>query len=108
MTDHWVKDILYWEGPLLSLFRSENEELSLHYWIGVENNCNAWAVIPVTAEQLTDYLHGRITLHQLASERALTCVYLLNGDLEEVGNDLRRYVSDLIPRDSFYDAALSP
>jgi hypothetical protein len=73
-------DLLYFEGPLLSLFRdaSDLNQYYLYKWADGDDDCNRWIVLPVRKIDLITFFEKEITLRRLfeRSER----LYLLDLD----------------------------
>lgn len=119
--DQWIEDILYYEGPLLALFRDNGSgHYSFHYWLGVvEEKYNKWVVFNITEDLLKDYKLGKQSLYQIATNTMFyrvgldggdaLRVYLLDEDLNTVRNELVPITDDLLPPvDSYYDPDLAP
>lgn len=67
-SDHrWIADVLYFEGPLLSLFKGSKEQDYFYYWCDNDAINNRWLAIPVTREQIEAYFAKTVSLHQLIS-----------------------------------------
>jgi len=58
-------DLVYFDGPLLSLFENAQGEPFLFVWADVDAAANRWIAFRVTPEQLSSFLRKRITLRDL-------------------------------------------
>lgn len=61
----WNADLVYFDGPLLSLFRQSDGSDALFAWLDCDNRSNRWCVVPVTRSELWHYLNGKISLRSL-------------------------------------------
>ena len=60
-----VSDLIYFDGPLLSLYVSRKGENYLFYWVDVDDEYNKWMFIRVDVHTLKEYLDKKISLYQL-------------------------------------------
>lgn len=58
----WNADLIEYDGPLLSLFKSEEGEDVLFSWLDSDKRKNRWAVVPLGRETLLHYLQKKTTL----------------------------------------------
>lgn len=58
----WNADLIVFDGPLLSLFRSEYGKDALFSWLDCDANRNRWAIIDVSRDSLRAYLNQEDTL----------------------------------------------
>lgn len=75
-----IKDLIYFEGPLLSHFQSVFKENFLFYWVDTNNDFNRWIVFRTSNEHLTKYQNKETTLYQLITNSD-------NGNLYKVDID---------------------
>ena len=62
----WVKDLIYFDGPLLSQFRhARNGESYLYYWCDCDENVNRWMVLRVSEDDLKRLLSRLIPLGEI-------------------------------------------
>lgn len=109
-----VRDLEYYEGPLLSEFHSETGAIYLYSWCDQLETGHRWMVFRVTLRDLTLYIHGRLSLHKLITEGEEGFVYFV--DLDTHGDILDVYFvpieeipKDYIPsHDSFFMASTMP
>lgn len=59
-----VCDILYYDGPLLSHFTSDNENY-LYYWVDVDIKFNRWLIFKIENETLESYYKNEKSLRDL-------------------------------------------
>jgi hypothetical protein len=66
----WNADLIEFEGPLLSLYKSESGIDLLYAWLDCTSTRNRWCIIPIARKFLRDYLEQQITLRDvyMASE----------------------------------------
>jgi hypothetical protein len=58
-------DLVYFDGPLLSLFENRQGEPYLFLWADVDEDANRWIAFRVGRERLSSYLRKGITLRAL-------------------------------------------
>lgn len=80
-------DILYYDGPLISLFRKENKYY-LFYWIDVDKKYNRWVVISDEDNRrflsdIVDYMRNHLSLYDLLCNPSRS-IYITDID-----NDLK-------------------
>jgi hypothetical protein len=61
----WNADLVYFDGPFLSLFKQSDGRDALFAWLDCDNRSNRWCVIPVTRSELWHYLNGKVSLRSL-------------------------------------------
>jgi len=61
----YVADLIYFDGPLVSLLENESGESYLYCWSDVNSVDNRWLVFRVTKNSLQDYLLGKVSLRDL-------------------------------------------
>lgn len=102
-------DLLYYEGPLLSLYEGDDERQYLLKWVDANDTYNRWLSIPVTNQQLLNFLTKEISLKELILNAKPNLAYLLDIDNQlKVRNLTTLLVSKihkdyLPPVDSYYD-----
>ena len=60
-----MADLIYFDGPLVSLLENESGESYLYCWSDVNSVDNRWLVFRVTKNSLQDYLLGKVSLRDL-------------------------------------------
>jgi len=71
------RDLLAYDGPLVSLFRTPAGEPILYVWVDVDESANRWLVLRVSERNLIRYTEGRRSLRDLVmnpAERSLCVV----------------------------------
>lgn len=64
----WNADLIAFDGPLLSLFKSEDGRDHLFSWLDCDERRNRWCIIPVERESFRKYLTKQISLLQVMQE----------------------------------------
>ena len=62
-----VADLIYFDGPLLSLFTDKFGNSYLFYWVDSDNISNRWLVFRVTERQIAEYMNRQIPLTELVN-----------------------------------------
>jgi hypothetical protein len=111
-----IGDIVYFDGPLLSLFENvKNGHLFLVDWIDRDESHNRWLVYRTDPVDLREFINGKISHLKLFNERPNKLVYVvdipLNGritncDLEELWSVPEEYLpnSDSFFEDDFFQS----
>lgn len=58
-------DLLYYEGPIISLFQKDNEYYLFNWLEREENNYNLWIVAKISEIELAKYLLSKKTLFDI-------------------------------------------
>jgi hypothetical protein len=61
----WNADLIYFDGPLLSLFKQERGEDALFFWLDTDTRRHRWGVVDVDRRQLAAYLGGSLALREI-------------------------------------------
>ncbi len=61
----WNADLIDFDGPLLSLFKSEEGDDVLYSWLDCTASRNRWCMVPVVRADLRGYLDGLFSLREL-------------------------------------------
>lgn len=64
----WNADLIYFDGPFLSLFRQENGGDAFFIWLDSDSRKHRWAVVNVDRRQLGGYLNGELPLYKIIKE----------------------------------------
>lgn len=91
----WNTDLVYWEGPLLSLFKSDLGEDALFSWLDCSSTKNRWCIVPVGRKTLRQYLSQEITLLQVYKEADQLIVFDADRKMRRSGLVITSY--DLMP-----------
>jgi hypothetical protein len=62
-----VADLIFFDGPLLSLYRNNEGENFFHYWCEADNAVNRWLVFKVGDQEVEEYLKGHLTLKTIVT-----------------------------------------
>lgn len=73
-----VRDLIDYEGPLLSEFKSEEGETYLYYWCDSSAELNRWLVVRTPPQALFRYLLGLVTLRTVISDCVDKVVYIVD------------------------------
>lgn len=115
----YICDLIYFDGPLLSLYRSTRQDW-LYLWAENDGpNQERWLVFPVKRTQLVEYLGGNISLRQMLSARSDLSVLHLRRAREvnqgavttsRTGQQvaLSQVMQYLPSEDSFFEEDLTP
>ena len=104
-----VIDLIYFEGPLLSLFNNKSCDYYLYYWCDVDDIYNRWIIFRITQQNIKNYLLKKTTLFDLVVKPVDGFVYVINIDNELRFSNVKMIKPDKLPQsyipksDSFYD-----
>lgn len=108
-----VADLLYFDGPLLSYFKDNNNQHYLHYWCDTDESYNRWLVCKIPQRALSHFLTRQLTLPELIFASEPDSIYLVDMDEQLryahiVKTQLAKLPEDYLPNDdTYYDASLS-
>lgn len=66
----WVRDIQYFEGPLLSEYKTKTNEIYALHWCDCSNESQRWLAVRVTKRSLLELTAGLISIYELLKERS--------------------------------------
>jgi hypothetical protein len=75
-----IRDLIYFDGPLLTHFESVYKENFLFYWVDTDSNFNRWLIFRTSISHLDEYLKKEKSLFELISDEN-------NGNLYKVDID---------------------
>jgi hypothetical protein len=107
-----VRDLEYYQGPLLSEFKSKTGEPYLYLWRESDQKCNRWLVFRTSRRDLARFLTGGLTLLDLIQDNRDGFVYLVDLDsAAEISSVSIAFLEQLpasyLPTDkSYYDEDL--
>jgi len=78
------------DGPLLSLFRGENNKDALFMWVDNDSSRNRWCIIPIVRSDLNDYLSQSITLKDLINRQDFLIYFNYRETIRKEGRVLVR------------------
>lgn len=79
----WNADLIYFDGPMLSLYKQEDGQDVLFAWLDCDERKNRWSVVPIDRDALRGYLLGEIALRSVCL--AAPSVYVF-----DTGRDCKR------------------
>lgn len=98
-----VRDLEEFDGPLLSEYRSKDEETFLYYWCDCSDGVHRWIVIRTPPQFLFRYLAGQTSLRSLITDCFDRFVYFL--DIKENKESEAWYMqADRLPANYLPDA----
>ena len=77
-----IIDLIYFEGPLLSVFKNESDDLYFYYWCDIDTDYNRWIIFRIIQQDLKEYLLGKISLSNLIVKPVDGFVYIVDIDDE--------------------------
>jgi len=92
-----VDDLIEFAGPILSLYRDGEGNPLLRFWANQDEHVNRWLVIPITVEQLNDYLFRKLSLKELLQHPDGGAVMLVDTDEDQVLEQLTLLQASEIP-----------
>lgn len=93
-----VRDLIEYEGPILSHFVDEHGRNYLFYWVDVDSKYNRWLVWKISELQLYNYLFGIISLREALLEPDKDFIYVIDIDSNLNYDNIKLVnVEDLIP-----------
>lgn len=75
-----VKCLIYYDGPLLMLYKNKLGENVLFSWVDVDSDCNRWLVCNTPNNILDDYLNKKISLRDVFHSSKTGYLYLADFD----------------------------
>lgn len=106
---NFVADLIYFEGPLLSLFKNETGDSYLYYWCDVDENYNRWIIFRLSKAKLKSYVFEKLSLDDLILNPSDGFVYITDIDDNLQYRNIYLIQPDKLPEqyipesDSFYD-----
>lgn len=102
-----IADLIYYDGPLLSHYISEQGDNYLFYWIDSDEECNRWMIIRVNLSTIQDYVNQKLPLFDVIKNRADQSVYIadLDSDINVKGlyfADINDLYEDYFPKKSHF------
>jgi hypothetical protein len=76
----WNADLIYFDGPMLSLFKQDDGQDVLFSWLDCDNRKNRWCIVPIPRESLRLYLAQTITLRSIFLAAPNTLVFHTGKD----------------------------
>ena len=104
-----VSDLIYFDGPFLSLFKNRDGDNYLYCWCDVDEARNRWLVFRISNRQLNSYLRKQTTLKDLLLNPSDGFLYSVDIDNDLNMHNVRiiepkELPSDYVPdQDSYYE-----
>ena len=103
----WKRDLLYFDGPLLSEFRSSKGEIYLKYWCDCDEEFNRWMLFKIKEKDRLRLVLGEKSIYEVINNQPDSFVFFID---ENINNAiLKMVISSNIPNsyipeeDSFLD-----
>lgn len=110
-----VADLLYYDGPILTHFTSNDSNEFLYYWVDSGSVANRWMVINITDIELRRFIEGDTPFVKIIQNNLLSGIYLL--DIDDDLSTIESYfilksqfslVEEYLPEPSYYFTAEVP
>lgn len=75
-----VADLIYFDGPLLSLYRDSEGMDFIYYWCDCDESTNRWLIISVQNQTVRDFFAKQISLRNLIKEAKDKFIYCVDID----------------------------
>ncbi|SEA39019.1 DUF6575 domain-containing protein [Bizionia paragorgiae] len=83
-----IKDLIYFDGPLLSHFETIYNENFLFYWVDTNQDFNRWLIFRTSEELLDKYLEKKKSLLELMTDENIGNFYKVDIDNDLNYNNL--------------------
>lgn len=83
----WKRDLIYFEGPLLSEYRNSRNETVLKFWCDCDDHFNRWMFIKIKEQDRLRLVLGEKPLRSAVLEQPEEFVFLID-EAEDESNDL--------------------
>jgi Zn-dependent peptidase ImmA (M78 family) len=109
-----VRDLEYYEGPVLSEFHSRTGGTYLFSWCDMDARAHRWLVFRIGKDALSQFLQGRVSLREVVLGAQEGFVYLVDIGEEQRYQRVALLSSHELPASyvpgerSFFDPALMP
>lgn len=78
-----IADLLYFDGPFVSLFEDKKEKLYyIYWWCDVCQKCNRWLIFTINHRQIKDYIDGNLSMREIVLETESFFLCDINNDVE--------------------------
>lgn len=57
----FVEDLLYYDGPLVSLYKNDQDENFLYWWLNNETHVQNWALLKLSQTTVDDFINKKKT-----------------------------------------------
>lgn len=93
----WERDLLYFDGPLLSEFRASNNEKYLKYWCDCNESYNRWMYFRIKEEDRLRLVLGELSLLECIKNKSTSFVFFV--DENEIKSEYQLVNLSEIPND---------
>jgi hypothetical protein len=106
-----IVDLIYFDGPLLTLFENEYGDYYLYYWCDTDSDCHRWLVFRVTRLLLRLYVTQKLSLRELILKPVDGFLYAIDLDDNLQGKNICLVHPNHLPQvyvpgeDSYYNFA---
>src|SRR3972149_1120510 len=84
-----ITDLIYFNGPLLTHYISDNGENYLFHWVDIDDKFNRWLVFRVDILTLQNYIGKKSTLKNIIQNNNDGFVYSVDIDNEVHHNNIK-------------------
>jgi hypothetical protein len=110
----WSRDIIYFDGPLLSEFKTSRGDIFWFLWCDASDDYNRWLLFRVSPLEIANYAAKKVSLLELVKASRDGFVYIADYDSELIQRNVCRCVIEHVPTSylpadqSYFDESLSP
>lgn len=104
----WNADLVYYDGPLISLYRSERGEDVLYVWLDCTATRHRWCIVPISRESLRGYLNEYYSLHTIFQRAKYLLTFDMGDSFKKTGvtrTDFENFPEDYRPEEDSYLSA---
>ncbi len=94
-----VRDLVYFDGPLVSLYNNECGEPYVFYWCDRDKKCNRWLVTRVDPQILEGYLNQTVDALSIMTGSPDGFVYFVDLDNDLSVHPVHLCPTELIPNE---------
>ena len=106
-----IRDIEYFEGPLLSEYKDDNENIYIKKWCSWNDVSETWLLVLTTSEDINKYLSKTMSLLNLIQNGKNFIIETrnINGSSSSHNVMFEDIDVDYLPKNNaFYDESLAP
>ena len=93
-----ISDLIYYDGPLLSHFQSNDSKNYLFFWVDVDDRFNRWLAVEVSKERLEAYLNEKLSLYNIIIEPKDNVIYKFDIDANQNYHNILMLSPEQIPQ----------
>lgn len=101
----WNADLIEFEGPLVSLFKNEEDMDILYVWLDCDEKHHKWCILPVSRANLQGYLTQNITLLKIFRDANEIIVYDSTLELRRINFikvEPANFPEEYLPKENSY------